>query len=91
MPDYNYVAKGIRGNMNEFEKIAKVYNRLKDQESKDIFDLHIKMNLKPDMRWKMPMSFLHGDISLSFFDEWYQDKKRKDIVVYGGDSWRIYS
>lgn len=77
--------------MNEFEKIAKVYNRLKDQESKDIFDLHIKMNLKPDMRWKMPMSFLHGDISLSFFDEWYQDKKRKDIVVYGGGTVGAYT
>ena len=78
--------------MFDLEKAAKVYNRLEDQESKDIFNLKINRFLNPEYRWKLPMKYLHNNISIPFFDDWYKDKQGYKLTVFGGgDSRIVYS
>lgn len=77
--------------MFDLEKAAKVYNRLSDQESRDIFNLQINRFLNPEYKWKLPMKYLHGNISLPVFDDWYKDKKGYKLTVFGGGTVGLYT
>ena len=77
--------------MFDLEKAAKVYNRLEDQESKDIFNLQINRFLNPEYRWKLPMKYLHNNISIPFFDDWYKDKQGYKLTVFGGGTVGLYT
>ena len=77
--------------MFDLEKAAKVYNRLEDQESRDIFNLQINRFLNPEYRWKLPMKYLHNNISIPFFDDWYKDKQGYKLTVFGGGAVGLYT